>query len=195
MPFITRRDLLLSGVVLSASSLAARSAFARTAALLAAESAGDPAVAAIPAVGPREQLLFDFGWKFTFGHGCDPSKDLGFGYGQGDLPRPANSSLPRPDSTIPSGARSICRTTGRSSCPSSTTTAQTTLIARLQAPRPPLSGDQRGLVPPRVRDSRQRPGPPHLRSSSTAPFATCWSSSTAASSAATTTATRPSAST
>ncbi len=84
MPFITRRDLLSSGLVVSASSLTARSAFARTAALLATESI-QPAVAAIPAVGPREQFLFDFGWKFTFGNGCDPSKDLGFGFGQSDF--------------------------------------------------------------------------------------------------------------
>ena len=25
------------------------------------------------------------GWKFTFGNGSDPSKDLGFGYGQSDF--------------------------------------------------------------------------------------------------------------
>jgi beta-galactosidase len=41
--------------------------------------------AALPAVGPREQQLFDFGWKFTFGHASDPSRDLNFGYGQGDF--------------------------------------------------------------------------------------------------------------
>ena len=34
---------------------------------------------------PREHLLFDFGWKFTFGNGADPAKDLGFGIGQGDF--------------------------------------------------------------------------------------------------------------
>jgi beta-galactosidase len=34
---------------------------------------------------PREQLLFDFDWKFTFGHGSDPSKDLGFGFCQSDF--------------------------------------------------------------------------------------------------------------
>jgi beta-galactosidase len=37
------------------------------------------------AVAPREQLLFDFGWKFQFGHSADPARDLGFGYGQGDF--------------------------------------------------------------------------------------------------------------
>jgi beta-galactosidase len=34
---------------------------------------------------PREKLLFDFGWKFQFGHGTDPARDLGFGKGQGDF--------------------------------------------------------------------------------------------------------------
>jgi beta-galactosidase len=38
-----------------------------------------------PAILPREKLLFDFGWKFTFGNGADPAKDLGFGNGQGDF--------------------------------------------------------------------------------------------------------------
>ncbi len=50
--------------------------------------AGSPeaiSAAAPLAVAPREQLLFDFGWKFTFGNGNDPSKDLGFGYGQSDF--------------------------------------------------------------------------------------------------------------
>ncbi|HEY6448060.1 MAG TPA: beta-galactosidase GalA [Acidobacteriaceae bacterium] len=84
MPFITRRDLLASGLAVSASSLAARSAFARTAALLADDIPGGSA-AALSAVAPREQLLFDFGWKFKFGNGNDPSKDLGFGYGQSDF--------------------------------------------------------------------------------------------------------------
>jgi beta-galactosidase len=63
--------------------LAARSAWARAAALLGEDS--PEGAAAVPAVAPREQLLFDFGWKFTFGHATDPSKDLGFGFGQGDF--------------------------------------------------------------------------------------------------------------
>lgn len=40
---------------------------------------------ALAAVAPREHLLFDFGWKFIFGHGSDPARDLNFGYGQGDF--------------------------------------------------------------------------------------------------------------
>jgi beta-galactosidase len=84
MAGISRRDLLLSGLAISASSLAARSAWGRSGALLAGypEAASAEALAAI---APREQLLFDFGWKFIFGNGADPAKDLGFGYGQGDF--------------------------------------------------------------------------------------------------------------
>jgi beta-galactosidase len=40
---------------------------------------------ALAAVAPREQLLFDFDWKFTFGNGDDPARDLNFGMGQGDF--------------------------------------------------------------------------------------------------------------
>jgi beta-galactosidase len=86
MSGISRRNLLCSGLALSTSSLIARSAWARTAALFS----GDPQAAgpgaglgAVPgssaAMAPREQLLFDFGWKFMFGHGTDPARDLGFG--------------------------------------------------------------------------------------------------------------------
>jgi beta-galactosidase len=82
MPDITRRDLLTSGLTLSASSLVARSTWARTAALLSSGPTEGPSMVA---VAPREQLLFDFGWKFSFGHGSDPAKDLGFGFDQGDF--------------------------------------------------------------------------------------------------------------
>ena len=81
MSSITRRDLLCTGVALSASSFIAQSAWARTAALLAASPRAASA-GALAAVAPREQLLFDFGWKFQFGNGCDPSKDLDFAINQ-----------------------------------------------------------------------------------------------------------------
>ena len=84
MPAITRRDLLYSGVALSASSLLARSAWGRTAELLGGDS-GPASAEALAAVAPREQLLFDFGWKFQFGHSTDPARDLGFGNDQGDF--------------------------------------------------------------------------------------------------------------
>jgi beta-galactosidase len=66
-------------MAVSASSLLSRSAWARAAAAIADNDAS------LPAEAPREKLLFDFGWKFTFGNGIDPTKDLGFGYGQGDF--------------------------------------------------------------------------------------------------------------
>jgi beta-galactosidase len=82
MPVFSRRDLLSSGVALSASSLLARSAWGRAAAVL---SGAPGALAAESAITPREQLLFDFGWKFQFGNGVNPALDLGFGNGQGDF--------------------------------------------------------------------------------------------------------------
>jgi len=84
MPEISRRDLLGSGLALSGYSLLARSAWGRAAAAMHDSSLAGSA-AALPAVAPREQLLFDFGWKFMLGNGSDPTKDLGFGYGQGDF--------------------------------------------------------------------------------------------------------------
>jgi len=79
MSGLTRRNLLSSGLAFSASTLLTRSAWARTAAMMADAREGAAALA------PREQLLFDFGWKFQFGHGTDPSRDQGFGNGQGDF--------------------------------------------------------------------------------------------------------------
>jgi beta-galactosidase len=84
MPGISRRELICSGLAVSASSFVARSAWARSAAVLAGMPEAGSAEA-LAAVAPREQLLLDFGWKFMFGHGCDPARDLGFGTGQGDF--------------------------------------------------------------------------------------------------------------
>src|SRR5579863_3268747 len=81
---ISRRDLLHSGLAMSASSLLARSAWGRAAAMMS-DHQGAPSAEALAAVAPREHLLFDAGWKFTFGNGADPTKDLGFGFGQGDF--------------------------------------------------------------------------------------------------------------
>ena len=74
----SRRDLLRAGLALSTSTWAARARSWHTAfAAAAAETLG--------AVPPRETLLFDFGWKFLFGHASDPARDLGFGKDQGDF--------------------------------------------------------------------------------------------------------------
>ena len=78
----SRRNLLSSGLALSASSLVTRSAWGRTVAMLAADPQAE---AAGGTSGPREKLILDFDWKFQFGHGSDPARDLGFGTGQGDF--------------------------------------------------------------------------------------------------------------
>src|ERR1700691_491750 len=88
---ISRRDLISSGLALSTSSLLARTAWARTAALLA----GAPEAGASAALAPREQLLFDFGWKFQLGNGTDPAKDLGFGNTQEDFSKTGNFKFAR----------------------------------------------------------------------------------------------------
>src|SRR5258708_4384986 len=83
-PALTRSSLLLTGVAVSACSLAAGSFLSRANALLAAYP-GAASAEALSAVAPREHLLLDFGWKFQFGHGSDPARDLGFGSTQGDF--------------------------------------------------------------------------------------------------------------
>jgi beta-galactosidase len=83
MSSLTRRDLLRSGLAISASTLVPGS-IQRANALLAHYGSAASAEAN-SAVTPRERLLFDFDWKFLFGHGNDPRKDLGFGMGQGDF--------------------------------------------------------------------------------------------------------------
>jgi beta-galactosidase len=88
---ISRRDLISSGLALSTSSLVARSAWARTAALLA----GAPDASTANALAPREQLLFDWAWKFQLGHGTDPARDLGWGNNQEDFTKTGNIKVAR----------------------------------------------------------------------------------------------------
>ncbi len=84
MTLISRRDLIASGLALTTASLVPGSAWAET-----VVPAGEEPQPVAPdndrTTSPREKLLFDFGWKFTFGHGSDPAKDLGFGFGQSDF--------------------------------------------------------------------------------------------------------------
>ncbi|MGA2352411.1 MAG: beta-galactosidase GalA [Terracidiphilus sp.] len=89
MSRISRRDLLSAGLALSATSLLSRAAWGRAAAAVGGKSSAGSAEA-LAAVEPREQLLFDFGWKFQFGHGTDPARDLGFGYDQSDFDKTGN---------------------------------------------------------------------------------------------------------
>jgi beta-galactosidase len=84
MSDVTRRDLIRSGFALSAAAALGNSAIARAAALLATDALVASA-SALAAVVPREQLLLDFGWKFTLGSNADALRDLGFGKGQDDF--------------------------------------------------------------------------------------------------------------
>lgn len=84
-----RRDVLRSGLVLSAGSVLLNPRFAVTQALFDATAQGDgkklaPSAPAID-LAPREKLLFDFNWRFFQGHGTEPFRDLGFGKSQGDF--------------------------------------------------------------------------------------------------------------
>jgi len=93
---ITRRDLIASGVVLSASSLLARSSWSGNIALPAPDAI-ESSFPANDAIAPREQLLFDYDWKFKFGHGTDSSKDLNFGYGQADFSKTGEFKFAKAD--------------------------------------------------------------------------------------------------
>ena len=84
MPSISRRDLLASGLAASAASWIDRSAWAQAAATLGTNATARR-TETNPGIGPRERLLFDFGWRFKLGNGADPSKDMGFGLGQSDF--------------------------------------------------------------------------------------------------------------
>jgi beta-galactosidase len=75
---LTRRQLLMSGLAASATTILPRRALevevktsASTAVPAAPASAGDNT--------PRERLLMDTGWKFALGNADDPAKDFGYG--------------------------------------------------------------------------------------------------------------------
>jgi len=93
MSSLTRRDLLRSGLAISASTLVA-GPVSRAHALLAAYPGAAPAEA-MAAVAPREHLLFDFGWKFFQGHATDPARDLDFGKDQGDFAKSGDFEFAR----------------------------------------------------------------------------------------------------
>jgi beta-galactosidase len=78
---VTRRDLLRSGLAASAMPLIPGSIRRAQALLASLPERADTS----PALAPREQLLFDFGWKFFQGHGTDPARDLGYGMNQEDF--------------------------------------------------------------------------------------------------------------
>ena len=85
---MNRRDLLRSGLLLSGGSfLDSRLVVAKALFDAKPQSNTRPPIGPSPAINlaPREQLLFDFNWRFMQGHGCDPARDLGFGASLGDF--------------------------------------------------------------------------------------------------------------
>ncbi len=93
MSYLSRREVLSSGLALSLSSLASRSALARSTVPLFGSSPVSEGKSDTAAT--REHLLFDFGWRFIFGHGADPARDLGFGFDQGDFAKTGNFTFAR----------------------------------------------------------------------------------------------------
>jgi len=71
----TRREVLKSGVVVSAGMTSATAAIP---AAIARASSTSPAAPPPDDTSHRERLLMDFGWRFHLGHACDPAQDFGF---------------------------------------------------------------------------------------------------------------------
>ena len=155
MSGISRRDLLYSGLALSASSLVTRSAWGRTAALMAGYP-GPASAEVLAAVAPREHLLFDFGWKFTLGNGADPAKDLGFGYGQGDFAKTGDFEFAKAKFDDSKWRTLNLPHDWAVELPFVRDEVQNS--HGYQAARTALSGDQRWLVPACFRYSRERRG-------------------------------------
>ena len=80
---ISRRKMLGSGAAFSAYSLVPRTGLSQALELIGSGIPVYPS-AHTSTVAPRQRLLFDFGWKFALGHVTDPTKDMGFGFGQSD---------------------------------------------------------------------------------------------------------------
>ena len=125
---VSRRDLLKTGLLAPAAVAVAQGMGPMGLAMQASGETHEPLPAAaatpetsMPGAG-RERLLLDFGWRFHFGHANDPAKDFGYGTGGSGTSRRREALCPpaRWRSTTATGARWICRTTGRSSCRSRT---------------------------------------------------------------------------
>lgn len=85
----SRRNLLALAAVAPLLPQAARAG---------AEAPAEPSIVARTAgLAPRELLPFDTGWRFALGHGSDPAKDYGFGYGQSDFAKTGDFKLATTD--------------------------------------------------------------------------------------------------
>ena len=92
MKSLSRRTVLQSGLALSVAGIASRAGIAHAETILHP----DAVPGLLSAVAPRERLLFDFDWKFTFGNADHPSKDLGFGSDQGAFSKTGTFDFAQP---------------------------------------------------------------------------------------------------
>src|SRR5207244_10630041 len=76
----TRREVLQSGASAAAGMCLAPTLLRVPATVVRAD--GQVSVASAGAVGPREQFLLDFGWRFQLGNAADPDRDFAFGRGR-----------------------------------------------------------------------------------------------------------------
>jgi beta-galactosidase len=85
MTDITRRTFVISSFGLLGYGLLPRIGWADHANPISGKQPFLPPAKTETAMAPREQLLFDFDWRFALGNGDDPTKDFGFGFGQSDF--------------------------------------------------------------------------------------------------------------
>jgi beta-galactosidase len=85
MTDITRRTFVISSMGLLGYGLLPRVAWADQAKPMSGKQPYLPPAQSETAMAPREQLLFDFDWRFALGNGNDPTKDFGLGFGQSDF--------------------------------------------------------------------------------------------------------------
>lgn len=155
---VSRRDMLKAGLLAPAVAAAHGLGPISAAAIQAAQKEpaslpiGEATESAKPGAG-RERFLLDFGWRFHFGNANDAAKDLGFGGGQsGNFQKTGNfiaaSSLAFDDGDwravdLP---HDWAIELPFANDPALTSKGFYPLGRK-------LSGDQRRLVSPRVRDS------------------------------------------
>ena len=90
MEDLTRRDVVTSSLALSAATMLPGASFATPS--IAPSSTARLNIGLLP----REELLFDSGWRFSLGHGNDPAKDFGFGAGPNDFAKTGEFKIAKP---------------------------------------------------------------------------------------------------
>lgn len=83
MKTCSRRDLLKLGVLAPAAAHAVASEALGLSGAAFSAPRQDNAAKGGSDSSPRERIIFDSGWRFHFGHASDPSRDFGFGGGDG----------------------------------------------------------------------------------------------------------------